>query len=154
MKAVKRNILFSTEENAITEDVRLDGCYVIKSNLPAKLADTDMLHNRYKDLALVEQAFRTMKQAFEEIRPIYVRKEQRTRGHVLVCMLAYTVIKYIWEQCKNMGINQTTIFDALDRIQYIQYQHKNITIKTLPKKLSEMQTAILDKLKIKLPAYM
>ncbi len=122
--------------------------------MPDKLATTNTLHDRYKDLAMVEQAFRTMKQAFEEIRPIYVRKEKRTRGHVLVCMLAYMVIKYAWEHCKNLGINQTNIFESLDRIQYIQYNFKNVPVKTLPKIFTEEQTQILKNLKIKMPTYL
>lgn len=138
----------------IAEESELDGCYVIKSNLPETLANTDTLHDRYKDLAMVEHAFRTLKQAFTEIRPIYVRKEKRTRGHVFVCMLAYMVIKYIWEQCKDLNINETNIFESLDRIQYIQYNIKNIPVKALPKILSEQQTKILNKLKLKLPAYL
>jgi transposase len=52
-----------------------------------------------------------MKQSFEEVRPIYVRKKAQTRGHVFICMLAYIVIKTAWDACKNLGIEQTTIFE-------------------------------------------
>ena len=149
----KRKITVEILRDKMTEDAQLDGCYVIKSNLPAQLASTDTLHDRYKDLSMVEQAFRTMKQAFEEVRPIYVRKEKRTRGHVLVCMLAYIVVKYIWDECKDLGINQINIFKSLDQIQYIQYDIKNATVKTLPKILTEDQDKIIKKLKIKLPTY-
>ena len=50
------------------------------------------MHNRYKSLAEVEWAFRTSKSTLE-LRPIYVRKESRTRGHVFVVMLVYHVMK-------------------------------------------------------------
>ena len=46
-----------------------------------------------KDLALVEWAFRTSKTVQLEMRPIYVRLASRTRGHALVVMLAYRIIK-------------------------------------------------------------
>src|SRR5207249_9017163 len=108
-----RKIIISFDEQALQEAPRLDGCYVIKSDLPAADASKETLHNRYKDLAMVEQAFRTMKQSFEEIRPIYVRKESRTRGHVFVCFLAYMVIKHAWENCKHLGLTQTKIFESL-----------------------------------------
>ena len=39
----------------------LDGCYVIKSDLPADAITAAQIHDRYKDLSKVEQAFRTMK---------------------------------------------------------------------------------------------
>ena len=43
----------------------------------------------YKRLARVERAFRHMKTADLQLRPFYVRKEERVRGHVMTCLLAY-----------------------------------------------------------------
>ncbi len=77
------------------EDSRLDGCYAIKTDLPKSAVSKEVVHNRYKDLALVELAFRTCKQSFLEIRPVYVRKEETTRGHVLVVMMAYMIVKQL-----------------------------------------------------------
>ena len=54
---------------------KLDGCYVLKTDLSVTSMDKDTVHDRYKDLAMVEHAFRTMKTSLLEIRPIYVRKE-------------------------------------------------------------------------------
>jgi transposase len=48
-----------------------------------------MVHDRYKDLASVEQAFRTCKTVHLEVRPIFLRLEARTRAHAFVVMLAY-----------------------------------------------------------------
>ena len=66
------------------ESVKLDGCYVLKTDLTEKHAAKETIHNRYKDLALVETAFRTSKTFHLELRPIYVRLASRTRGHVFV----------------------------------------------------------------------
>ena len=74
------------------EHTKLDGCYVIKTNLPVDRADKDIVHSRYKDLAQVEWAFRTSKTVLE-MRPVYVRRESRTRGHALVVMFAYRLIQ-------------------------------------------------------------
>jgi hypothetical protein len=46
----------------------------------------------YKSLSQVEQAFRTLKSPDLEVRPIYHRKDERIRAHVLLCMLAYYVV--------------------------------------------------------------
>ncbi|GBD97335.1 MAG TPA: hypothetical protein ENG83_07690 [Nitrospirae bacterium] len=70
----------------------MDGCYVIKSDL-SKDIDKQVIHDRYKDLAEVEQAFRTCKTAMLEMRPWYVWSEKSTRGHALVVMLAYLIIR-------------------------------------------------------------
>ena len=41
----------------------------------------------------MEWAFRSCKTAHLEVRPIYVRKASRTRGHVFVVMLAYQILR-------------------------------------------------------------
>jgi transposase len=115
------------------------------------MASSKELHDRYKDLAMLEHAFRTMKTSFEETRPVYVRKEKRTRGHLFVCTLAYLTIRYIWNKCKDLGFTQKYLIESLDKIQYIEYNYSNMCIKTLPSKFSEDQTMILSRLNIKLP---
>jgi transposase len=143
------NIVEQNLENAKT----LDGCYVIKSNIEKQDATKETIHNRYKDLSDVEWVFRTMKQSFEEVRPIYVRKKAQTRGHVFICMLAYIVIKTAWDACKELGIEQTAIFETLDKIQYVQYDVNGIKVKMLPKKFNQRQQQIIDMLNLKFPAY-
>lgn len=70
----------------------MDGCYVIKSDLPKEIGK-QIIHDRYKDLADVEQAFRTCKTGMLEMRPWYVWTEESTRGHALVVMLAYLIVR-------------------------------------------------------------
>ena len=146
-----RSVTVSLIEAKLTQAAQLDGCYVLKTNVPKNVAEKETLNKRYKDLAMVEHAFRTMKQSFEEMQPIYVRKESRTRGHVFVCMLSYIIIKYIWDECKQSASTQAAIFDNLSAIHYLQYTIEDTTIKKLPDKLNETQTKLLNKLKIKLP---
>ena len=93
-------------EQAVLEEVsRLDGCYVIKTDLAAEAASQQMVHDRYKDLAKVEQAFRICKTVHLEARPIYVRKEANTRGHVLVVMLAYLVRRELQRAWVSMDLS-------------------------------------------------
>lgn len=87
-----RVISLSTNDEALAEESKLDGCYAIKTDLKSQDASKEDVHARYKDLALVESAFRTVKSDLE-IRPIYVRTEESTRGHVLVVMLSYMIIR-------------------------------------------------------------
>jgi hypothetical protein len=86
-----RSLKVVADEAERTEAARLDGCYVIKTDLPATAASKQVVHDRYKDLTDVEMAFRTSKTTHLEMRPIYVRTEEHTRGHVLVVMLAYLI---------------------------------------------------------------
>jgi transposase len=91
--ATGRELSLQVEETALAEASRLDGCYVIKTDLLAEWATTAVVHDRYKDLALVEQNFRTSKTVTLEIRPVPVRVEASTRGHALVVMLAHRLIQ-------------------------------------------------------------
>jgi hypothetical protein len=91
VESAGRSLKLVTDEAARTEAARLDGCYVIKTDLPATAASPQVVHDRYKDLTDVEMAFRTSKTAHLEMRPVYVRTEEHTRGHVLVVMLAFLI---------------------------------------------------------------
>jgi hypothetical protein len=107
-----RELRLQEDREALEEASQLDGCYVVKSDLPREYADAQTLHDRYKDLALVEQAFRTSKTVHLEMRPWYVHKENNTRGHALVVMLAYLIARYLrqaWEALDltvEEGLNQ------------------------------------------------
>ena len=92
-EAEGRALRLTVDGAAQQEAARLDGCYVLKTDLPRTVADTEVVHERYKDLVLVEQAFRTCKTARLGVRPLYVRTEASTRGHALVVMLAYAIIR-------------------------------------------------------------
>jgi transposase len=83
---------------------RLDGCYVIKSDLPKMAADQQTVHDRYKDLTQVEHAFRTMKTTLLEMRGVYVRKTNRTRAHVFIIMLAYLLAYELQQRWRDLNV--------------------------------------------------
>ena len=91
--ATDRTMGYSTDADALAELEKLDGCYVLKTDVAKKVADKETIHARYKDLAQVEWAFRTSKTVCLEMRPVNVRLARRTRGHVLVVMLAYRIVR-------------------------------------------------------------
>ena len=80
---------FTVDQDALTELARLDGCYALRTDLPKAVVSKDVVHDRYKDLTQVEWAFRDSKSVHLEMRPVYLRAENRTRGHAVVVMLAY-----------------------------------------------------------------
>ena len=85
---------FSRRHDEVERYVRLDGCYVIRSNAAPDRQSTQDLRERYKELKYVEQAFRTMKTTDIQTRPIRHFNEPQVRGHLFACFLAYRVI---WE---------------------------------------------------------
>src|SRR4029077_13286769 len=93
VQSKERRLILEVDPKVLDEVSQLDGCYVIKTNVKeSAVASSKIIHDRYKDLALVEWAFRTWKADFLEMRPHYVRKATRTEGHVFVIMLAYKII--------------------------------------------------------------
>jgi hypothetical protein len=95
LTVAERAITLTMKEDAQTEAAKLDGCYVLKTDLMPAQAPKELVHDRYKALASVEHAFRTCKTAHLEVRPIFLRREARTRAHALVVMLAYQIIRYL-----------------------------------------------------------
>ena len=85
---------YARKEKQIERYSRLDGCYVIRSNVQKWQQTTKELVERYKDLKFVEQAFRYMKTTDIQVRPIRHFNEPQVRGHIFVCFLAYRVV---WE---------------------------------------------------------
>jgi hypothetical protein len=95
LTVAERTITLTSKEDAQREAAKRDGCYGRKTALTPAQAPKEMVHDRYKDLASVEQAFRTCKTAHLEVRPLFLRREARTRAHALVVMLAYQIIRYL-----------------------------------------------------------
>jgi hypothetical protein len=80
---------FTRKAEAIAEEAKLDGIYVVRTSLPAEQADAATTVRSYKSLARVERAFRCMKTVDLELRPVFHWTAPRVRAHVLLCMLAY-----------------------------------------------------------------
>ena len=89
----ERSITLTVHTSVQQEEAKLDGCYVLKTDLTPSQAPKEIVHDRYKDLASVERAFRSCKTVHLEVRPIFLRLEERTRAHALVVMLAYQIIR-------------------------------------------------------------
>lgn len=89
----ERVSLCAIDEIAMAEDGLLDGCYLLETDVPAALLDAPTVDQRYRDLQKVERNFRTVKTTFLEIRPIFLRKAERTKAHVFVAMLALKITR-------------------------------------------------------------
>ena len=91
----------------------LDGVYAIKTNIKKSDMSAEEIHARYKDLQNVERAFRIQKSKTIEVRPIYVRKAERTIGHLEIVMLAYKVERYLSRCWRELNI---TVREGIHRL--------------------------------------
>jgi hypothetical protein len=76
-------------ETKIAEEAALDGMYVVRTSVDQSDLSASETVERYKDLGVVEQAFRCIKTVDLKVRPIHHRLDGRVRAHVFLCMLAY-----------------------------------------------------------------
>ena len=109
----QRRVVVTVDEAARTEAARLDGCYALRTDLPKTVVAKEIVHDRYKDLAQVEWAFRNSKTVQLEMRPVYLRDENRTRGHALVVMLAYLLTQALRQRWRDIDL---TVPEGLDRL--------------------------------------
>jgi transposase len=154
-----RLLRYELDEAALEEQAKLDGCYVLETDVPSSVMDKTTIDARYRDLQNVERNFRTMKTGLLEVRPIYLRNGARTHAHVFIAMLALKVARVFETRLRrhfgrtDTDENAMTVSDALQtlsRIIFLNYQTKDHVISRLTA-LDEKQIAILNALQITLP---
>jgi hypothetical protein len=99
--------LLRADAAAVKAEENLDGKYLLRTSDP-KLPAEDIALG-YKQLLEVERGWRDLKQVID-LRPVYHRKEERIRAHVVLCWLALLLIR-IAET--TTGITWDTIADEL-----------------------------------------
>lgn len=129
-----RKITFLVDTDMLTEISRLDGCYVITTNLPTEAVTAQQAHAYYKDLSKVERAFRESKTGHLELRPIHVRKEKSTRGHVFVVMLAYLLRRELERSWEKVDVTMEEGLDCLATLSSVDMGLAgNIKIEQIPR---------------------
>jgi len=82
--------LLRVDRAAVDAEAHLDGKFLLRTSDPTLSAEDVALG--YKQLLEVERAWRDMKTTLE-LRPLYHRKEERIRAHVVLCWLALLLIR-------------------------------------------------------------
>ena len=82
--------LLRTDKKKIKTETNLDGKYLLRCSDPDLSAED--IAAGYKQLLEVERGWRDMKQIID-LRPVYHRREDRIRAHVLLCWLALLLIR-------------------------------------------------------------
>src|SRR5579862_347288 len=91
LKITTRRFSYTRNESKIAEEAAVDGIYVIRTNIVKAELSAEEAVRTYKDLAVVERAFRCMKNLDIKVRPIHHRLENRERAQVNIRMIAYYV---------------------------------------------------------------
>ncbi|MHB8917056.1 MAG: IS1634 family transposase [Desulfocucumaceae bacterium] len=98
--SIKKDAVAGIDNNALKEEQKYDGKYVLRTNCQL---DTEEVVLAYKDLWRVERAFRDLKSTLD-LRPVYHWKDNRVRGHVMVCFLALVLESALHRAlCQSIG---------------------------------------------------
>ena len=151
MSLEQRKVIWTEDRAAREAAGQLDGCYVVESDLPTSVATTQQVHDRYLDLAQVERDFRTLKTGLLKLRPIFLRKAVRTRGHALATMLALKLAREVDRRVAPLGL---TVEDAMERlagVRLVCLGDRELDLWRMAESYPVAQTEILEVLP-KLPA--
>ena len=146
-----RRLSIEKDEDALAEESKLDGCYVIKSDVPEEVVTAQELHDRYKDLGYVERAFRGFKSDYMEIRPVYVRNGESTRAHVFIVMLSYMIERELEKCWRNENLTVREGISNLAKITILKIQKGQETPFCIIPEGDETTQRLLDLADIKLP---
>lgn len=100
------------DTSKVKAEERLDGKYLVRTSDDSLSAEDVALS--YKQLAAVERAWRSMKTDLD-LRPMYHRKADRIRAHVLLCWLALLLVRVIETRCKQTWPKVRQELDRLHR---------------------------------------
>src|SRR6266576_3861265 len=122
----------------------LDGKYLLRTSDPKMTAEDIALG--YKQLLEVERGWRDMKQVID-LRPVYHRKEERIRAHVILCWLALLLARIAENTC---GTTWPNLRRELDRIHVGTFTGPTGTFRQRTE-ITKPQRDILRQLKIDPP---
>ena len=123
---------FQIDEAKVKQDARFDGKWVLQTDTDLPAEEVAL---RYKDLLLVEDAFRTMKTILQT-RPIYHKCDDTIRGHVFCSFLALVLQRELQSRLEARGwiTEWQRLRDDLDELQELTLPlgQKTFAIRTPP----------------------
>jgi transposase len=160
LKLEGRMLVLERQEAKIEKALELAGCYVVTTDVLKQDMSAQEVHDSYVSLQKVERDFRELKTGLLEVRPVFVRKESRTRGHVFSCLLALKLSREMERRLRekfgttDSNPHAITLPDALEALGKLCLLHYKIGEETKVTKLPQPtgnQQQILAALGVSLP---
>ena len=128
---------------------------MVETDLKTAHADAQTIHDRYKDLALVERDFRTLKTGHLEMRPWFVCTEDNTQAHALTAMLALKVRRHLERAWWSLEVTVEEGLRELEQLCVMELVHPGsgkVVARQVPEP-SARQKQLLEALKLVLPTH-
>ena len=132
------------DHDKILRESLWDGLYGICTNKEKESGE--QLFGSYRSLWKIEELFRINKHTLR-MRPIYHRLSRRIRAHLLICFLAYTVLRHTEIVLKNKGLDLSPheLIETLKNVEsfIIRDKLKKDSVSyCIPRRLSEQAQQI------------
>jgi transposase len=140
---------WSTKNELIEQEERLDGWYLLHTNQSQQRCDSKQTLEHYKGLLEVEEAFCQIK-SYLEVRPIFHWRPDRVRNHVRLCFLAYWLSARLarqWQGCQESG-EVPRILRELQTIRVGFIKLSEQSVKPMLARIPENLNKLLVKLKL------
>lgn len=149
----KLRLLVWRNQRRLREDQKLDGKYIMVTNLKDKTAP--QLLRLYKDQSFIEWRIRTLKKHLK-VRPVFLHREERIKGLVFITMLALMIYSLLERFARQSGLALTarSLSEHFQDVRVIELRlsEKKTFIRTL-EDFNPAQTRILKKLGLKHPRF-
>ena len=132
---------------------QLAGKYVVCTSIEKEQMPKEEVRQQYKNLQNVEHAFRDFKSDNIQVRPVFHRNEAQTRGHVLLSMFSYAIIKEMenkifpflksWNKKAKCQLSFNDMLEELKDIKLVKLNLGRGVSNIMITELNEMQTRIL-----------
>ena len=152
-KDKRLNIEICKNEDRYQWALQSGGSYILRTNW--KEADPKNIWKRYIQLTEVEDAFRTEKHDLG-MRPIYHRKQDRTKAHILVCFLALAMWRTLqqWMKASGLGTAPRKLIEEMREVKSLDVllpaKDKTIRLRVVSTASKELKV-LLQRMKILMP---
>ena len=119
----KQELSWKIDKIALRQREALEGKYILQTSLDTEESCAEQIEADYRRLQNVERGFRHIK-SYLKIRPIYHRLQKRIRAHVLICFLAYFLVKWMEVELREAGNTQEVerMIRRWDQLKLVNHQ--------------------------------
>jgi transposase len=156
----KGHLTWSLKKHIVDKEKELDGCYIIRTEVPKEKLNKKEVVEAYRNLQKVEQGFKNLKTVLLELRPLYHKTDERLKSHIFIVMLAYYVQWHAMQKLKPLfdsdGKYKHKLWDIghvierLKSIRKVENLINGVVLKINISKPDDEQQNIMDLLGVKL----
>jgi len=147
LELTSEGLTVTADEEARRFENRIDGKLIVETSCGQLGAEELIL--RYKELANIEQAFRTLKSSLK-IRPVYPWTQRRIRAHVFLCLLALQVHRFMRTKLARSALS---VERSLERLKTVKAGTLRVQAQQVPylTALTETHKELYEQLELPFP---